>query len=415
MNKKTGFIFRWVVMIILLFPGVALCAQVSNAEIMKELKALKDRVNRLEQEVKNKDIEIRKLRGETKKALKVATLAKEKESVDGGIVDKIGERVSIGGLIEVGGAYQDVQYRDGTDDDASDINLTTVEFGVEVAVNDWVNAEMAFLYEDETFGGESGFDVDVGTVTFRNPEESPFHLSAGKMYVPYGALLTHFADSPLVDGPVTLSFGEINEKAVLVGYEQSGISASAYVFNGEVDEYSDDQIGSFGFDVNYTAPEDKPYELFTGVSYINNIAEGGISEGLAGAQDSVSDYVDGFAAYVHVGSQNLFFDAEYMTALDEFNPADMTSGTSPKPSVWNFEVGYNYDWGKNLEVAFKYAGSDDAGDFGFPERRFGIGFNQEIYENVMGSIGFFRDEFHSDDVDNRDKRNIAFGQVAVEF
>lgn len=415
MSKRLVFIFLWFVTIVLVFPGFALSVSVTNEEIMKELKALKTRVNKLEQEVQNKDLEIQKLREVTKRAANVNIAAEDKEHTEGGLLEKIGRQVSIGGLIEVGGAYQDVQYRDGSDDDSSDINLTTVEIGVEVNVNDWVNTEMVFLYEDETFGGESGFDVDVGTVTFGNPEESPFHLSAGKMYVPYGALLTHFADNPLVDGPVTLSFGEINEKAVLVGYEQSGISASGYVFNGEVDEGSDDQIGSFGLDVNYTVPEDKPYELFTGVSYINNIAEGGISEGLAGAQDSVRDYVDGFAAYIHVGSHNLFFDAEYMTALDEFNPVDMTSGASPKPSVWNFEAGYNYDWGKDLEIAFKYAGSDEAGDFGFPERRFGIGFNQEIYENIVGSIGFFRDEFHSDDVDNRDKRNIVFGQVAVEF
>jgi hypothetical protein len=31
-----------------------------------------------------------------------------------------------------------------------------------------------------------------------------------------------------------------------------------------------------------------------------------------------------------------------------------------QPAVWNLEGGYNWDWGKNLEIAFKYSGSHEA-------------------------------------------------------
>ncbi len=56
--------------------------------------------------------------------------------------------------------------------------------------------------------------------------------------------------------------------------------------------------------------------------------------------------------------------------------AEFVNGSGLRPSVWNIEAGYNYDWGRNLEIVLKYAGSDDTEDLGFPRSRYGIGFNQ---------------------------------------
>lgn len=415
------------VVMVFLLPCAGRCLDVSNGEIMEELKALNARIDVLEEKLKEKDHEIERLKDE-----QVVHTGHESEldekALKGGILDKISDRVSIGGLIEMGAAYQGIKNRDGTDEDESDIDLTTVEIGVEVKVNEWVNAQTVFLYEDP-FGNnaedESDITLDVGTVTIGNCDDFPFSLTAGKMYVPFGAILTHLPDDPLVEQPMTLLFGETSEKAVLLGYQQNGFNVSGYVFNGDMDENgSDNTIGDFGFDIKYTAPEGNILDLFAGVSYMYDITE---SDGLsgyitsddhpAGPLEYIDDPVDGFAAYLHLGIDEIFFDAEYMTALSEFDPTEITLGgvRGARPSVVNVEAGYNWNWGKNLEIVLKYEGSHETEALGYPHRRYGIGFNQEIMDSLTGAVAYFRDRFHSDDAQGRDDRDILCGEISVEF
>jgi hypothetical protein len=347
-------------------------------------------------------------------------LREEMKAEEGNAWSWIQEHIQFGGLIEFGGAWQDIDHKDGSSEDESDLALTTVELGAEAEVNEWVNVEAVLLFEDPTFeNDETSVDLDVATVTLGNTERYPLYFVAGAMYVPFGGLLTHFPDDPLVDQPLALLLGETREKAALLGLEVSGFSLSAYVFNGDVDEAGEDNhIESYGFDANYAFDDEEGFDVLVGASYISNIAD---SDGLTDALDeigldSVQDYVGGYDVYVHVGYAGLFVDGEYMTAADEFDPTEFASeGEGAQPAVWNIEVGYNLDWGKELEIVLKYAGSDEAEALGFPEERYGICFNQEIFEPVILSLGYLYDEYEDDDVDGRDSRDIVFGQIAVEF
>jgi hypothetical protein len=227
------------------------------------------------------------------------------------------------------------------------------------------------------------------------------------MYVPFGALLTRFPDDPLMNVPVTLVLGETREKALLVGMEHEGFSVSAYVFNGDVNEAGEENhVESYGFDANYSVEDLEGLDLLIGASYISNIADSdGLEEELAGP---IKDYIDGFDVYAHVGFAGFFVDAEYMTALDDFAAGELAS-VEVEPAVWNVEAGYNLDWGKNLEIVLKYAGSDECGEF-IPEDRYGICFNQDIFEDVIVSLAYLNDEY-----ENNDEADVVYGQIAVEF
>jgi hypothetical protein len=338
------------------------------------------------------------------------------------LLGKILDRFSFGLLIEAGAVYRD---ENEAGDDESDIALTTVEFGMEAVINEWVAGEVVLLYEDPTFDDEdSSFDVDVGVVTIGNTDQFPLFATVGKMYVPYGALLTHFPDDPLVDDPVTLTFGEINEKALLVGFYMADFTVSAYCFNGNVEEFGDDenQIDSFGADANFTY-ENEPNELMVkiGASYLSNLADtDGITDVINDnvGQEKVDDLVDGVAAYFSSRWKVFFLEAEFMSALDSFDAAEIATknGNDAKPAVWNIEVGFTYDWWRTLEVALKYAGSDEAEGLLIPETRFGVAFNQEIFDATIFSIGYLNDEFDDDVFDGReDKRHTVFTQVSIEF
>jgi hypothetical protein len=345
---------------------------------------------------------------------------KQEMKAEGGVLSWIEEHIQFSGLIEFGGAWQDIEYTDGPSEDESDLALTTVELAAEAEVNEWVNVEAVLLYEDPTFeNDETSVDLDVGTVTLGNTERHPLYLTVGAMYVPFGGLLTHFPDDPLVDQPLALVLGETREKAALLGLELSGFSLTGYLFNGDMDEAGEDNhIESYGFDANYAFDDEEGFDVLVGASYISNIAD---SDGLTDALDegglhSVQDYVDGYDVYLHVGYADFFMDGEYMTAADEFDPTEFASdGGGAQPAVWNIEVGYNLDWGRNLEIVLKYAGSDEAEALGFPEERYGICLNQEIFEPVIVSLGYLNDEYEDNDVDGRDSRDLVFGQVAVEF
>ena len=358
-----------------------------------------------------------------------------------------GPKIHFSGLIEVGGVWQDIDY-EGADpelEDETDLCLTTIELEAEAEVNEWVNVVALLLYEDATFGEETHVELEEATVTIGNTEKYPLYVTAGKMFVPFGALLTSFPDDPLMDAPVTLVFGETLEKVLLVGFEQAGFSVSAYAFNGDVDEYGEDNnIESYGIDANYSMDDESGLELLVGASYISNVAdadgweaigevledainEEAIALGVTIDDFGLKDYIDGFAAYLHVGFEGFFVDGEYMTALDEIDLAvNVTGGALPagvydletdvEPEVWNVEVGYNWNWGKNLQIVLKYAGSDEAEVLGLPEDRYGICFNQDIFEDVVISLGYIQDDYDEDeDFEGRDDRDLVFAQIAIEF
>ncbi|HHP7234104.1 MAG TPA: LbtU family siderophore porin [Desulfobacterales bacterium] len=335
------------------------------------------------------------------------------------LMGKILDRFEFGLLIEAGAVYRD---ENEAGEAESDFALTTVEFGIAAVINEWVTGEVVLLFEDPTFDDEdSDFNVDVGSITVGNTTRYPLYATIGMIYVPYGALLTHFPDDPLIDSPVTLTFGEINEKALLVGFETGGFGLAAYAFNGDVEEDGDDenQIDSYGLDANYTYErEADALMLMVGASYLSNLADtDGISDALP--SDKLQDTVAGWAAYFSSGWGRFFFEAEYMAALDDFDTAELATdgGAGAEPAVWNIEAGFNYDWWRNLEVAFKYAGSDEAEGLGIPGTRFGVALNQEIFDNTVLSMGYLNDEFDANLLDNgnEDKRQTLFSQIAIEF
>ena len=346
--------------------------------------------------------------------------------------------IHFSGLIEVGAVWQDIDYEvdPGEPEQVSDLCLTTVELHAEAELNEWVTGEALFLYEDFTLEDhETHVEVEEAIVTIGNTEEYPLYGATGKMIVPFGALLTHFPDDPLMNAPVTLVLGETIEKALLVGMEQAGFSVSAYVFNGEMDAFKEDnQIESYGLDANYSMSDESGFDLLVGGSYISNIGDSDGLEVLHDVYDAVvaatpateaglKDYVAGAAGYVHVGFAGFFVDGEYMTALDEFDTEGTTAAGATiivegqdKPAVWNVEAGYNLDWGHNLEIVVKYAGSNEAEALELPETRYGLCLNQDIFHDVVVSLGYLYDEFDEDEPgENKDSRNLAFAQLAIEF
>lgn len=325
-------------------------------------------------------------------------------------------RAETGGLVEFGGGYKAADSNRRTRLAVSDLHLSTVEFSIGIPLNDWIRADVTFLYEGSFDGESSGLNLGAASITFGNAEKLPLYLSLGKLYVPFGALLTHLPDDPSADQPMTLLLGEASENAVLLGIGHAGLSLSGYMFRGEMQQSRDGV--SFGFDVRYDAPEGSRIELLLGASYISNIAD---SDGLTAAIQSntvaIAGDIGGIGAYAHAGFRGFFADGEYMTALDSFRAGELpqATGGGARPAAWNIEAGYSWNWGRKLEAVIKYAGSRDTEGLGLARKRFGFGLNQEIVRHVTASFAFLKDRYHAGDVQGRTEGFTVLGQVAVSF
>lgn len=378
-------------------------------ELTKQNSILTDRINQLEQRM-----------------MVEPAAAEPSHAGAESVLGHIEDTIHIHGLLEFGAAYHSTDMNHGSFEHDSDLSMTTVEVGIGAEVNDWVSAEILLMYEDasgaiDTYDhlrGETNFDVEEAIITIANEDVTPAFLKAGKMYVPFGALLTHFPDDRGIDSPLTLLLGETLEKALVIGAEYEGFTVSAYAFNGDVEEAGgggDNVIETYGFDARYAFNcEYNDWDLLVGGSYISNIADSDwIEEVLHHHGADIVDYAGGAAAYLHFGIQGFFVDAEYMAATDHVDT--MTGVDHGKPTVWNVEAGYNYNWWRNLEITLKYAGSDDCGFLRLPRDRYGINFNQEIFDNTVVSVGYLYDEYAADDGLDRNTRDLVFGQLAVEF
>ncbi len=419
-------------MFLLAFNGVSFSESAESYDSLKaQIRSLIDQNKTLMERLKRVEAELDRL-----KADKISSNEQVKgtEGDEGGFLTEAERRIRLSGLLEFGAVYRNTSFNGDDDVDESDIAMTTVELDIFAKVNKWTHVTGVLLYEDPSFtSDETSFDVDSGSVIF-GADVSDFTLTLGKVYVPFGALFTHFPDDPLIDSPLTLLLGETNEKAAILEYAFDGITFSTYVFNGDVEEIGEDEnvIESYGFDIHleygidlsglnfYKRGEKFRHDPKTcvdfmiGASYISNLADSDfISDAIGGVID---DYVGGIDYYAHLEHCGYFIDAEFMGATDRFSSSILSSGRGgAKPYVWNIEAGFNYDWWKNLEVAFKIAGSHDAEALGFPEKRYGLNLNQDIFEGIVMSLGYIHDEYEDNDIEERDDRDLVFGQMAVEF
>lgn len=362
-----------------------------------------------------------------------------REEAGPNVFSAISEKVSMSGLVIFDYYWVDVNYLSGSaEEDFSESDFVTMNIilDFDAEVNEWVNVYAALYYEEggPSYVGmylddldpnrEEDNDIawDEAVVTLGNTEEFPLYFSAGKMYVPFGVLQTHMVHDPLVDAPLTLIFGETQRNAILLGAEHEGLSASVYTFRGEWDN---NVASQFGVDARYELAIEDGLDLLVGASYISNIAEAdNITEMVVTYMDNISfaehlkDEVEAYAAYLHVGIAGAFFEAEYMSAMDEFDPTELPRDAAglkgAEPWVLNLEAGYGFEvMGKHLEIDIKYATSDEL--IMLPEDRYGICAHLTIFPNTTLSAGYCHDEFDKDNYLEIDEVDLIVSQLTVNF
>lgn len=329
---------------------------------------------------------------------------------DGSLLQMINDHVELSGLIEVEAS----KARDYADEDTSDVTLATVEIGLDARLSEWSSAHLLLLYEE----GEENDHllVDEGTIVLGNTEKFPLYLTAGKMYLPFG-----FYETYLVSDPLTLELGEINDSALLLGFEASGFYGSLYAFNGHINEVGEeDEIDTWGASLGY-GYEGDGFGFDVGMDWISNIGD---TDGLGGyleddiGIDVVDDYVDGFAAHAFFNVGPFGLIGEYVTALDEFEPAEIAfDNDGAEPEALVFETTYTMElFNRETVFALGYQTTDEAMDLGLPEVRYLGAVSFALFDHTTLAFEYLHDEdYDRDEGGTGEDGNAATMQLAVEF
>jgi len=401
-----------------LFSFPAFAEEMSNYELMQELKALKEKTRMLEEKLNKRDkMSKQEISGgiptgpETQGLPeRIRRIEEELQQKKEGVLGKWADKITLSGVIEAEAGYEDYDYDDpGEDDeDSSDIALATVELGVDVDIVKHVKGHVLFLWEEDD---TEEVVVDEGFITLDGEDVVPLYLNVGKLYVPFGNFESHFISDPL-----TLELGETRESALTVGYVNEWMDVSVSAFNGDIDETGEDNhIESYVASASFSLPEETVSNLGirAGVSYISNIAD---SDGLQDyldeeyGVDEIKDYISGWSVFLSVSFMDkLFFEAEYVGATDNFEESDLglDPGVKFEPKTWNFELAYAAT--DQLEVAVKYEGGDDLGNI-LPEDQYGAAVTYGLFKNTSIAFEYLHGEFENDD-----ERDLITTQLAVEF
>ncbi|MBW2639985.1 MAG: hypothetical protein JRE10_07415 [Deltaproteobacteria bacterium] len=156
----------------LMFPGICISEEMSNHELMQELKVLKEQIRILEEKLDNQEkMSTQEISKEAPAILegqglpeRVRRIEEKMEQKQEGILAKWADKITLSGVIEAEAGYENYDYGDPAEDDedSSDITLATVELGLDVDIIKHVKGHVLFLWEEDD---TEPVDVDEGFIT----------------------------------------------------------------------------------------------------------------------------------------------------------------------------------------------------------------------------------------------------------
>jgi len=328
-----------------------------------------------------------------------------------------------GGLSFSGAIELDYSYADDSDigdntvnDSTSDLDIGTVELGLEVSLHEYVTGN--FLLKGEALDSDDDRVFwDEATIGIQK-EGVPFYFIGGKRGQPFGMFESH-----LINDPITQDCYEIAKTGATAGYtaDALGLDISLTIYKGEelMTHLNDAGYGS----ERDTSPSYK--ETVDVNSYIGNITisplDGLIFAAYYDSEPGDAERNETAGTTVHYEMGKFTADAEYIAAISR--EKRFTDNKEQKESAWFVAVAYQA--AEPLEIAARYEAFDDdmTGDQdGHLENRYSLGATYRLFEkddfaaNLMGEYRTSRFEVEPGNPNGvDDKVNEVFLRLALEF
>lgn len=240
----------------------------------------------------------------------------------------------------------------------SQIGLTSLNIDTAANINEWTQALVGFELTNATTGENGTYNskIDKAFVTVGNLQKTPFYLTVGKIYIPFGA----FAGS----GPWSAQLDRVYFRSdempqIIAGFFQDGLNASLSVFSTDSSNNNSHQIADFAYNMSYTQKFTNGWSYLVGASYLNNIK--GTQSSLGEAYTTSSNYIssNGINPAVDVNGQLSY---QIYELFGEYNQTlrNNSFGTQNlgKAKGWDIAVGANPKlMGKLTMFTVSYSGA----------------------------------------------------------
>lgn len=290
-------------------------------------------------------------------------------------------------------------------DVSNDWDLGSAELNAAAALNNLVEAYVALSYDPSPYAfsnqriANSSVGLGMGFVNIGDLDQSPYYLTAGQIYVPFGRF-----SSNMISAPLTAILGRTKSRPVILGYQsQTNSGPYAAIFGFKADTtYGDSGVGGFNFGYTYST-RDTNGEI--GASFISSIDNaGGMQANGAGPNifggfsslTNGNEYVKAIPAVDVHGI--LRFDrynltAEWVSSIGNFRTADLSfNGHGAQPQALQLEAGSTFmAFNKPSSFALGYQWSKDSLALRLPEHRISGVFNISIWKDTVESLEYRHD------------------------
>jgi len=415
LNRNLALTVAGVLCLLNTIPAQAAAPSKSEIEQLKQqVQQLMQQNQQLNQRISDMEKNVQAQPAASKAVIEeeVARQVKEKSSGPG-----INEYVSLSGSIE--GDYK--LGKDFQGDHSSEFVLDTVDLILDVKVTDWATGKIVVEY-DGTSDSEDLY-LDEAHITLGKTETFPFFLTGGKIYAPFGDFSTN-----MIQDPLTQTVGEINSKGVIAGFEQNGVKAVVFSYNG-MNEGSDpadddnDSINGFGASLTYSY-EQEAMGFNAGIAWVNNIGDSStITDYLESADGkasvhSMANQVSGLSLNLGGNYKAFSLTTDYLTALDSFTFDELPYGAEgAEPGAWNSELAYTTAiMDKETVFAVGYQKSWEAVALELPEQRYIAAASMGIFDGTTLTFEYYHDTDYSVDDGGTDNNGYGFTtRLTYEF
>lgn len=310
----------------------------------------------------------------------------------------------LSGVVETQASYHN---HDGAHPSRTDIDVTNMSIDATIlGPSDWILGFIELSYDgsspiDSVYTSSSHYRVansrvfvNKAFVTIGDLLVSPFYLTFGQFYVPFGTY-----SSVMVSETLPKLLGRTKARAIEVGMQQqskNSLYASAYIFRGDSHVGSVTSVKNGGINVGYKFEAGSYLKGNIGGGIIANIADSGGMQFGTGFEhfERIDHRVPAYDARATLSiGEHIDLLGEYITASTDFNPEDMSyNNKGAKPSAFDLEGSYSFYWGdKPSSIGIGYGKSNQALAMGIPLTRTSLVFNTSLLRHTIQSLEFRHD------------------------
>ena len=294
-----------------------------------------------------------------------------------------------------------------TNTNVGDWTFAASELDVAAFLNDKVEGYMGIAYNQAPppGGGQrvanSVFGLNMGFINIGDLDESPYYLTAGQLYTPFGRYSTG-----MVSAPLTMIFSRTRTRPLIFGYKSqsdSGPFAAAYAFRSDTDlgnhsagglnwgyiKNANDFTGEFGLSV-ISSLDDAAGIQYAGVNSTANTFSGFASV-YNGNENVKKTPAGGLHTTISFDRYNI--TAEWISTLTSFRQQDLSyNGQGAMGSAGQFEAGMTFiAFNRPAGLSLGYQWTNQLLALNLPQHRFLGTFNISIWKDTVESLEYRHD------------------------